>query len=94
MFIFKQFDITDNPNMKIKDELIDSISKSFGQMLREYSTEIEEASETTGKISISLPVKLEEDGPNIDVKLGIGFVKTKITDETHFVFSEQQDLFE
>lgn len=79
--------------MKIKDETINQITTNIKNLLHEYSSEIEESSEVDGTVKISIPVKLEEDGPDINVKVGISFVKTKIVDEINFVISDQKELF-
>ena len=80
--------------MKLNIETIKQIADSINQMLSAHSEEIEEATEIDGTVSISLPVKLEESGPEIKVKVGIGFVKTRVKDEINFVIGEQKELFD
>jgi len=80
--------------MKIDTDLIKQISDGVNSLLGDYSTEIEEAAELDGIVTISLPVKLEEDGPNTNICVGISFVKTKIKDAVTMVASPQKELFE
>ena len=80
--------------MKLDTDTVKQISDGVNSLLNDYSPEIEEAAATEGNVSISLPVKLEEDGPNTNIKIGISFVKTKIKDEVNIVASPQQELFE
>lgn len=80
--------------MKVDSNIIDQVSGAIKQILYDYNDEIEEATETNGGVAISIPVKLIEDGDNVNVRIGISFVKTKIRDEVNLVISPQQEMFE
>jgi hypothetical protein len=79
--------------MKITAKTINNIAENIKGMLNEYVVELEKSADTDGKVSISLPVKMTEDGSNINVVCGISFVKSKVVDQVGFTVSEQQELF-
>lgn len=80
--------------MDLKLATIKQITDSINGLLSGYSTEIEESAEVDGVAKISIPVKIEEDGHDVKVKIGMSFVKTKIADEVNFVVSDQKELFD
>jgi hypothetical protein len=79
--------------MKITTKTINHIAENIKGMLNEYVVELENSADTDGKVSISLPVKMIEDGSNVNVVCGISFVKSKIVDQVGFTVSDQQELF-
>ena len=62
-------------------------------MLLNYAKEIEIAMADEGTVTISLPVKVKQHGPELDIEVGIGFVKEKVKDAIGFTVCDQKELF-
>ena len=77
----------------IKKITIDRIANAVSGLLDTYAKEIDTAMAEEGTLSISLPVKIKQDGPKLDVEVGIGFIKEKVKDTIGFTVTEQKELF-
>ena len=78
----------------IDHDVVQGIKDGIGTLLSNYTKEKETAMAEEGTVTISMPVKIKEDGPNTDVEVGIGFVKERVKDAVGFTCSEQKELFE
>jgi hypothetical protein len=79
--------------MLIDQDVINKIRDSVGELLETYSKEMNVAMDDADGVDISLPVKVRQNGPKLDVQVGIGFVKTRIKDSVLFTVSSQKELF-
>ena len=77
----------------IKKNTIDRIANAVSGLLDTYAKEIDTAMAEEGTLSISLPVKIKQHGPELDIEVGIGFVKEKVKDSIGFTMAEQAELF-
>ena len=77
----------------IEKTTINQIANTVGGLLETYTKEIDAAMAEEGTLTISLPVKIKQDGPKLDVEVGIGFVKEKVKDAVGFTVTEQKELF-
>ena len=78
----------------IKKTTISQIADTISSLLEAYTKEIDAAMAEEGTLSISMPVKIKQDGQNLGVEVGIGFIKEKVKDAVGFTVSEQKELFE
>ena len=79
--------------MLIKADTIDKIRDNVVDLLQTYTQELNVALDDGDGVDVSLPVKIRQGGPRLEVQVGIGFVKTRVKDSVAFVVSEQKELF-
>lgn len=72
---------------------IATITKAIGGLLSDYAKEIEVGMADDGTLAISVPIKVKQAGPVVDVEVGISFVKEKIKDAVTFQVDGQRELF-
>jgi len=78
----------------INPEVVNGIKDSLGNLLTDYAKEIETAIVNEGAVAVSLPVKIKQTGSDLDVEVGIGFIKEKVKDSIGFTISGQKELFD
>ncbi|MCK4826681.1 hypothetical protein KA005_63680, partial [bacterium] len=86
------FSIFRGKNM-IDHNVVKEIKASVGSLLSNYAKVIDCAMAEEGNVTISLPVKIKQSGPNLDVDVGIGFVKERVKDAMTFTVDGQKELF-
>ena len=74
----------------IDQDVFKQISRCVNGLLDSYSSEIAAAMDAEGAVSISLPVKIQQKGENLDVDVKIGFIKERIKDSVSFVADKQE----
>ena len=74
-------------------DVIRQIKDSMGALLSNYAKEIEAAMAEEGTVAVSLPVKIKQSGPRLDIEVGIGFIKERIKDAVGFTVDRQKELF-
>lgn len=77
----------------IDHDVVRQIKDSVGVLLSSYAKKIEAAMDEEGIVTISLPVKIKQSGPKLDVEVGIGFVKERVKDAVGFTIKGQKELF-
>ncbi|MBE9570094.1 MAG: hypothetical protein IMF11_05680 [Proteobacteria bacterium] len=77
----------------ISYDVVEQIKDTVGTLLSNYAKGIEAAMADEGTVTISLPVKIKQDGPKLDIEVGIGFVKERIRDAVGFTVDGQKELF-
>ncbi len=77
----------------IDHDVVRGIKDGVGSLLSNYAKEIETAMAEEGTVTISLPVKIKQCGPKLDIEVGIGFVKERVKDAVGFTVDGQQELF-
>lgn len=78
----------------ISDDTIYQIKDNIGRLLSDYSAEISVAIVNEGMVTISLPVKIVQNGPKLNIDIGINFIKERIKNATSFVVDGQKELFD
>lgn len=73
--------------------VVKQIKDTVGTLLSNYAKEIETAMAEEGTVTISLPVKIKQSGPKLNIEVGIGFVKEKVKDAVGFTIEGQKELF-
>ena len=77
----------------IDHNVVTRIKDGVGELLSIYAEEIETAMAEEGTVTISVPVKIKQSGPKLDIGVGISFVKERVKDAIGFTVDGQQELF-
>ena len=67
-----------------------NIKQIISGLLTDYETEIKEAFEKMGELSISLPVKIRQSPKGNEVIVGISFFTGKVKEDVKIVVDENQ----
>ena len=75
--------------MDINREKLKKINNTIAELLLTYQGDITEALDSEGTVVISLPIKITEDNGKLSVKVGIGFVRSRIKDSIDFTIQKE-----
>lgn len=81
--------------IQIGEATIEDVKRRVGGLLEDYLSTIENVFKRDGKVKISMPVELKNEGNGIvAIKVGFSFVTNKIEDTSSGTVNEQPGLFD